>query len=286
MDRWDDLKFLLAIERHGTMAAAARALGTNPATVSRRMERMADELGMNPVIKTPAGWGTNPEVRGLIEASDRFHEEIEREKNRLRLKHGLQSAEIRVACSPLISGHILIPALAECAREMENIQLSFHNRAMIETLSGNDVIISSLRPRAGRLISRKIGSIRVQVFAPERDPAIRDWVGLGVELREFEPMVCATQYFGQPPRIHVDTFDHLQLVMRATRLAGLLPVASGLEMADFVAVPDTAQSCDLYMSYHESRRGDPAITQVTGFIAQSVANSSFTRLGDGISGRR
>jgi DNA-binding transcriptional LysR family regulator len=284
MDRWDDLKFLLAIERHGTMAAAARALGTNPATVSRRMERMADELGMNPVIKTPAGWGTNPEVQGLIEASDRFHEEVEREKNRLRFKHGLQSAEIRVACSPLISGHILIPALAECAAEMENIQLSFHNRAMIETLSGNDVIISVVRPRAGRLISRKIGTITVQVFAPDRDPEIRDWVGLGADVREFEPMIRAERYFGQPPRIHVDTFDHVLLVMRATGLAGLLPRASGLDMPGFVAVAETAEACDLYMSYHESRRGDPAITQVTRFIAQSVAQSIYTRAGEGLTG--
>jgi Transcriptional regulator len=283
MDRWDDLKFLLAIETYGTMAAAARALGTNPATVSRRMERMADELGMNPVIKTSAGWGTNPEVQGLIEASDRFHEEVEREKNRLRLKHGLQSTEIRVACSSLISTHILIPALSECSQEMANIQISFHNRAMIETLSGNDVIISVQRPQAGRLISRKIGAITVQVYAPDTDPETHDWVGLGAEVRDFEPMLLAERHFGQPPRIQVDTFDHLQLVMRSTRLAGVLPVASGVDMAGFVAIPGTEKACDLYMSYHESRRGDPAITQITGFIAESFANSVYTRVGNGMS---
>ena len=42
MQNWDDLKFCLALERHQTMTAAARALGTTTATVSRRIDRLTE----------------------------------------------------------------------------------------------------------------------------------------------------------------------------------------------------------------------------------------------------
>ena len=43
MQNWDDLKFCLALERYQTITAAARALGTNTATVPRRIDRLAKE---------------------------------------------------------------------------------------------------------------------------------------------------------------------------------------------------------------------------------------------------
>src|SRR6056297_1630776 len=46
LENWDDLKFVLAMKRHGTMSAAARYLNTNVATVSRRLERMSQELDL------------------------------------------------------------------------------------------------------------------------------------------------------------------------------------------------------------------------------------------------
>ena len=45
MQNWDDPKFCLALEQYQTMTAAARALGTNTATVSRRIERLTEEAG-------------------------------------------------------------------------------------------------------------------------------------------------------------------------------------------------------------------------------------------------
>ncbi|NCV12786.1 MAG: LysR family transcriptional regulator [Rhodobacteraceae bacterium] len=39
------LKFCLALERYQAMTAAARALGTNTATVSRRIDRLTEAAG-------------------------------------------------------------------------------------------------------------------------------------------------------------------------------------------------------------------------------------------------
>ena len=55
MNNWDDLRFLVALSKTGTMTAAAKSLGTNTATVSRRIERLSETLGMPAFIKTGEG---------------------------------------------------------------------------------------------------------------------------------------------------------------------------------------------------------------------------------------
>ena len=45
MTGWDDLRFLLAVCRSGTLASAARTLGCSQPTVSRRMSRLARRHG-------------------------------------------------------------------------------------------------------------------------------------------------------------------------------------------------------------------------------------------------
>ena len=45
LQKWEDLKFCPALKRYQTMTAAARALGTNTATVSQRIDRLTEEAG-------------------------------------------------------------------------------------------------------------------------------------------------------------------------------------------------------------------------------------------------
>lgn len=42
---WDDLRYLLAVARHGTISDGARSLQVNPTTVSRRIRALEEEMG-------------------------------------------------------------------------------------------------------------------------------------------------------------------------------------------------------------------------------------------------
>jgi DNA-binding transcriptional LysR family regulator len=42
---WDDLRIFLAVTRSPTMAAAGRLIGLDATTVSRRIDRLAADLG-------------------------------------------------------------------------------------------------------------------------------------------------------------------------------------------------------------------------------------------------
>src|SRR5688572_16905364 len=55
MLEWDDLRYFLAVLRHGTHAAAGKALRVAPTTVARRLSALEEALGARLLVRTPAG---------------------------------------------------------------------------------------------------------------------------------------------------------------------------------------------------------------------------------------
>ena len=68
MQDWDVFRYVLAIERHGGLSGAARALGVTHATVSRQLDRAEDILGAKLFDRMPAG--LTPTIAGRA-AADR-----------------------------------------------------------------------------------------------------------------------------------------------------------------------------------------------------------------------
>ena len=53
---WNDLKYLLAVARHGSTLAAARKLRVNQATVQRRLIELEARLKLRLVERSPSGY--------------------------------------------------------------------------------------------------------------------------------------------------------------------------------------------------------------------------------------
>ena len=53
---WDDLQSFLAVARHGSLSAAARALGVQQTTMGRRLAGLEVQAGVRLLQKTPRGY--------------------------------------------------------------------------------------------------------------------------------------------------------------------------------------------------------------------------------------
>ncbi|WP_152613605.1 helix-turn-helix domain-containing protein, partial [Inquilinus limosus] len=56
---WDDVRYAVALARHGSLSATARALGVNHATVSRRLDGLERALGRPIFDRRPDGYRPN-----------------------------------------------------------------------------------------------------------------------------------------------------------------------------------------------------------------------------------
>ena len=53
---WNDLKYFLAVARHGSTLAAAKALGLSQSTVHRRLDELQKRLGGRLVTRRQTGY--------------------------------------------------------------------------------------------------------------------------------------------------------------------------------------------------------------------------------------
>ncbi len=111
---WDDLKFVLAVAEKGSVAAAARALSVNHATVLRRIAAFESRQGIRLFDKTSRGYQVSPDRRALIEAMQSASEALSGvdrmiDAERPRLGQGLRiTSTDTIACLVLTS---ILPAL-------------------------------------------------------------------------------------------------------------------------------------------------------------------------------
>ncbi len=70
IDRWDDLRFVLAAAREGSLTAAARALNVDQSTVTRRLTALQDELGRRLFERLRGGIQWTPAGEAVAKAAE------------------------------------------------------------------------------------------------------------------------------------------------------------------------------------------------------------------------
>lgn len=271
MENWDDLRFLVAVAKSGSMTGAARLLGTNVATVSRRIDRLTQSLGAAPFVRTPEGWRPSAQMAGLIEIAAAFEGRLATEVNSARPAGTFRPrVTVRVGAPPFVSHKVLLPTLADSSDVLSAVALEVGDRITGDGLGEFDVVVRFGAPEAGRLRTRRVGSLAYRLFGRRDGGNGPAWAGLWEIHEGSGPMRMARVRFAQGPDIRVATFEALAEVILSTGLPGPLPDVVARGRPDLVALdgPDAPVPWigDFWVAYHESRRGDPAIEATVDWI--------------------
>src|SRR5204863_8148783 len=111
---WNDLRYLLAIHRHGSLARAAKELKVTKATASRRLAALEKALGVPVVERKPAGLVLTEAGRAAIAAAEQVDSTL------VTLRDSLASAgdaqprgAVRLTAPHWLAARFIIPALSE-----------------------------------------------------------------------------------------------------------------------------------------------------------------------------
>ncbi|ETW13077.1 LysR family transcriptional regulator [Roseivivax marinus] len=268
MDNWDDLRFLVALSKTGTMTSAAKLLGTNTATVSRRIERLSEQLGTPAFVKTSEGWRPSDAVKRLIDVSESFEGELQSVLNAQSQRNAHETVKINMGSIPIVTSQVLFPGLHNRADMLSGIALSFHDRIFREGLGENDIVIMLGQPDSGRIVTRKAGSLSFRLYRHRNTTIGTEWAGLGENHDGYPTMLLGTERFGCPPRVRVDSFLALFALMQATHMPGPLPDILAAQDPDLVPVSPSAPPhfSDFWLMFHETRRSDPAMRAVVEWV--------------------
>ena len=109
---WNDLKYLLALYRAGTLAGAARQLGVNETTVSRRMKRLENDLGTPLLQKNAVGlYDLTDAARLILDKAETVEQQNNLLRDRLGRAVGMTSGTVRISAVPVIVQKVLVPGI-------------------------------------------------------------------------------------------------------------------------------------------------------------------------------
>ena len=163
--QWDDLRFVLALERARTLSAAARELGVAHTTVSRRLRGLEKSLGVALFERAGDQFEATAAGRDLCRVAARVEEEIFGAERRVMGRDRKLVGKLRVTTFDVVSVG-MFPLFAAFRRHYPAVELTLttDDRALSLHRREADVALRLSREPPPSLVGRRVGKIHFAVY--------------------------------------------------------------------------------------------------------------------------
>ncbi|MEP5758476.1 MAG: LysR family transcriptional regulator [Litoreibacter sp.] len=120
---WDDLRTIMLLVRHRSLAGAAEALNVNYTTVARRVRRAEETLNQSLFERLPAGYAPTETALLLAEHSDKMEAIEHNMMRRLRGAETELSGLLTITAPQLLIAHFLSPVIAQFTKAYPRVEL-------------------------------------------------------------------------------------------------------------------------------------------------------------------
>jgi DNA-binding transcriptional LysR family regulator len=179
---WDDLRFVLALRRAGSLGAAARLLKVEQSTASRRLSALEAALGAQLVARTPEGVALNEAGLLVAAVAEGFDAGIEDLTKRIGGEDRRPEGIVRLATTESMAT-FLMAGLGPLRQEHPKIlvQLVVGSAALDLIRREADLAVRLFREKNPSLVTRKIGDLGWSLYA-SRAYVDRTGITLGADL--------------------------------------------------------------------------------------------------------
>jgi DNA-binding transcriptional LysR family regulator len=164
---WDDLRFFLAVARSGRLTAAARRLGADHATVSRRVTALEEALKAKLFERRPQGYALTAHGERLLAKAETMETEA------LAIQSDIGGADmalagiVRIGAPDGFGTSFLAPRLALFAKAYPGLEIQLIAMPRLLSLSKReaDIAITLAPPKEGKVVARKLSDYRLGLYA-------------------------------------------------------------------------------------------------------------------------
>ncbi|NJO38108.1 MAG: LysR family transcriptional regulator [Rhizobiales bacterium] len=236
---WDDLRFVLAVADHGSVASAARRLGVNHTTVLRRVHAFEEAKAIRLFERLSTGYVLTAEGEQLVAAARSIDDTVAALERRIAGQDLKLEGVIRVTTTDTFMASVLPPHFASFRRQHPRItiELALTNSQLNLTKRDADVAIRPARELPAPLIGERVADVGFAIFGAKTYLETRSpdplslghrWLG-GDEMLANSPM--ARWMHRHVPAAHVvfraDSFVALHQAVRAGLGLAIIPCCLG-----------------------------------------------------------
>ncbi|MGH8516218.1 MAG: LysR family transcriptional regulator [Panacagrimonas sp.] len=163
---WQDLRVFLALGRHGSLSAAARALKVNHATIARRLQSLELTLEMRLVDRRREGYALTAAGTRALAAAREMESSVQtlgRDESSDHSPSGL----VRINAPPALSQGFLLSRLAELPRRYRNLDIELATDLRRVSLERHeaDIAVRMVRPTDGDIVAKRLVSVAYGFYA-------------------------------------------------------------------------------------------------------------------------
>ena len=175
---WDDVRFVLAVAREGTLSAAARSLGVTHATVMRRIASFEADHGRPVFLKTASGYTVLPEAEAILRSTQNVEDAIFSIERAVKGTDQSLSGQVRIASTDSFCVELLpriVDGISAAYPELSLSLLSANTHHDLARLTA-DIAIRPTPDLEDGLTGETVGELEFGLYASDKN--CRGWIGM------------------------------------------------------------------------------------------------------------
>ena len=291
---WDDVRLFLALCRSRTVGEAAKTLGVDGSTVSRRLAALEEKLAAALFDRGRDGITPTKAAEDLMPVAEEIEEGIMGFANAADGLEREASGLVRITCPPDVADVVVAPLLRELLSRHPGLRIDLDPGEAVLDLTRReaDLALRTVRPVRGDLIVTRLMTVSwVLVAAPKLARALgtlrawtdAPWVGWGERYAKVGPARWRAKHLRDAdPVVRADSLMVQLAVVAAGVGVALVPAPS---VAHFGLVPVKIGAAlrpaaeewpvdELFLVTHRALRDVPRVRVVWDLLALRLGERS------------
>ncbi|WP_245443617.1 LysR family transcriptional regulator [Pseudorhodoplanes sinuspersici] len=284
---WDDLRVFLDVARTGNLSQTSRRLRIDHSTVSRRISQLEQALGSGVFERTRSGFKLNDLGKRLLPHAEAVESAMLKVRSEVNETAPEAAGTVRLATMEGIASLYLAPRaiLLRDAAPHITLELVTSPQMIYVNRREADLFISFFKPPGQGLVSEKIGSFRLGLYASQSyldrkgcpadlaDLADHDFITYVEDLIQVDTVRWLDEVI-QNPRVVMHSSS--MIAQRNAAIGGLgivlLPRFSIHETTPLVPIlHDKAFTTrEIWTSVHQDLQFSPRIRTVIAFLTRQI----------------
>lgn len=246
LDNWDLVQDFLAIYRQGSVTKAAKALGVQQSTTSRRLSQLEDELGVQLFFRLQGGVQPTDAALALVRDAEQIEDSMAKLGLAAQGKREEVAGLVRVTAPLGISLRVFLPMCESLYKQHPSLRVSII--AGLHTLDlargEADLALRFVKPSSGDLIAKPMADLEFAVLAHKdyrknnrsKNPDKLDWIGIDSAIGKFPEYTWMQKNISVSPRLVCNDYTVQFEAVRQGLGVAILPLAMRLNHPDLVEV--------------------------------------------------
>ncbi len=163
---WDDTRVFLAVARLGTLSAASRELKLGIATLSRRIERLEQALGIPLFVRQQTGYQLTEEGEDLLDKAEGLESAALAFASEVSAQAQI-SGKVRLATAENLATELILPALPAFYQRYPELSIELMTDSTTVNLHRRDadLALRMLKPERGNVTLRRLGVLGYGLYS-------------------------------------------------------------------------------------------------------------------------